>query len=105
MNKLPISPGLLISMAIRFDHSFGVHAGVFDTYETLEEKQVSLLDLMAKFYSGLETTGGQIMEEMTGEGFYSFDKEHVYRNIPTLEGLEKAVELATSIRDDQHDTK
>lgn len=99
---LPISPGLLISMAIRHDHSFGMQF-----QHGLEEKQINLIYKMAELYKIREDlTDRQLLEEITGEGFYSFEREHIYREWATPAAFTVAADLATSIEnDDQHDTQ
>ena len=83
---LPLTPGLLISMAIRFDHSFGILMGLFDSFTSLEKKQIALLhDVMVHYRRGHALsnyrmgTEAQLWEEMTGAGFYRPEKESSYR--------------------------
>lgn len=79
-NILPLTPGLLISMAIRNDHSFGFHMGSFET-GTLEEKQIRLIDRSYQEYLTYENGGeiqNQRLEELTGEGFYRPEREKGY---------------------------
>ena len=61
--KIP-SEGLLVSMAMRWDHSFG-----FNQSYTPHERR-SLMRSM-----------GQIYQEVSGQGFYNPEKENRYVNI------------------------
>ena len=110
MGILPLTPGLLISMAIRYDHSFGFHTGslmMFSDGETLIDKQIKLIREAATCYhrlkglyeaewvsKSLAGTDLQLFEEMTGEGFYQPDREEGYCNAATIAALREAKQLA-----------
>lgn len=86
---LPLTPGLLISMAIRYDHSFGILMEPFDRWAgfgNLDNKQVNLLnDVMTHYKRGQELSNysigieAQLWEEMTGVGFYRPEREESYQ--------------------------
>ena len=95
---LPLTPGLLISMAIRYDHSFGILMGYFDSHKTLVSKQCQILDdVMVYYRRGQELsnyamgTEAQLWEEMTGAGFYHPDRESSYQASAEPFALERAV--------------
>lgn len=83
----PLTPGLLISMAIRNDHSFGIWMEGFEfEHSTLEEKQIALLREMLEYYRRgqqlsecASRTETQLWEEISGEGFYRPDRENWYQ--------------------------
>ncbi len=104
MTFSPLTPGLLISMGIRYDHSFGISMGMFDAHSSLESKQIDILNKVLEYYSrrheiansakpGTET---QLLEEMTGTGFYSPEREDWYRETATASGLAEAHRLVES---------
>lgn len=89
----PLSIGLLVSMAVRMDHSFGIKMGVRDD---LDAKQQSLIrkayDAFFAFGAGtLENR--QVAEEIEGNGFYMLHKEESYRGWLTPASLEYAENL------------
>lgn len=97
---LPLTPGLLISIALRHDHSFGISMGSFERYSGLAEKQITLLGVAMEYYKrGQELStyamGGeaQLWEEMTGVGFYHRDREDAYTAMALPESLREAERL------------
>jgi hypothetical protein len=97
---LPLTPGLLVSMAIRYDHSFGILMGAFDSYTDLSEKQIMLLRAVMVYYrcgqelSNYATgTHAQLWEEMTGVGFYRPEKESAYQASAQPAALLEAVRI------------
>ena len=101
MTLLPPTPGLLVSMSIRHNHSFNILMKGFERYENLEEKQIALLEKMADYYaSGKVFNDKQVLEEATGAGFYSSDLEDGYLSSCTTEAVKiKAIELAKMVRE------
>lgn len=95
MNKeaYPLTEGLTASIAMRLDHSFGIHRFSFETggNETngeLYERQQKLLK-KAKYAYGFilngsddpnigESDNRRIKDEMFGEGFYSPERDGWY---------------------------
>lgn len=91
----PKTPGLLISMAMRSNHAFGI---------ANEKQQVSIVEHVGAFYDKVASnktyvttddaiTFKQLCEEMYGEGFYRPEHEFHYRSYATLEAMAKAKEL------------
>lgn len=100
MNIFEVTPGLLISMAIRYDHSFGMEdwfAISAKNKRPLYEKQIDILDKVAEIYRADGNGDVQLIEEMTGEGFYRPDLESSYVNMATPEGRGRASWLAEII--------
>lgn len=104
---LPLTPGLLISMAIRYDHSFGIWMGPFETSSSLEEKQLAILEDVIGYYSrrheitnSARGTDAQLREEMTGQGFYRPDREAEYVSGVGRAILDRAVELIEGVSDE-----
>ncbi len=104
---LPLTPGLLISMAIRYDHSFGIWMGSFETQSTLEEKQRSILDEVISCYSRRQEitnsasgTDAQLREEMTGQGFYRPEREAEYISGVSRAVADHAAELIEGVSDE-----
>jgi hypothetical protein len=74
MTLLPLTPGLLLSMALRYDHSFGIH-GPFDPEPDLASKQMAIFDQAVEYWrtrhdEPITVTDRQLREEMTGVGFF-----------------------------------
>lgn len=90
MNILPLTPGLLISMALRDDHSFGILMQPFET-GTLEAKQKKRISEAFEIYKAGGADNRQLIEEMTGQGFYRLDLEGSYQNMATAEALNHAI--------------
>jgi hypothetical protein len=104
---LPLTPGLLISMSIRNDHSFGMND--IHAYEMLDlarfgmEKPDPLVDKQKKLIgiSFMEYTdyieGAEVQsqrkEEIVGEGFYNAEREEFYKSYAQPEALRYAQEL------------
>lgn len=66
------SPGLLMSMAIRYDHALAI-PGYYDQFGEPGDHQrrlESTLRVMEQLY-----------EEVAGHGFYHPDREQAYRNL------------------------
>lgn len=100
MNIFEVTPGLLISMAIRYDHSFGMEDwfGVSEKNKRpLYEKQINILDKVAEIYRADGNEDVQLIEEMTGSGFYRPELEGSYINMATPEGRGRAAALAEMI--------
>ncbi len=102
----PITPGLLISMAMRLDHSFGVSLGIFED-EDLPTKQVKLLNEVIPYYrrrlqitNSATGTDAQLGEEISGQGFYRPEREDQYQGMATPEGLAEAVRLSEEYSDE-----
>lgn len=94
VNFLPLTPGLLISMAIRMNHSFGYWMMAFEKYQDLTQKQISILNEVCEIYHQKMTCGdSQLIEEMTGNGFYSSDRETYYCDSVSPDVLEHAMSL------------
>lgn len=113
MGVLEITPGLLISMAIRLDHSFGLRNnnpfwGNEETAEEHADRQIKLIREVALSYKKIkslinETTWDykrstvedrQLAEEMTCTGYYKPDLELVYRGWATDDALLEALRIA-----------
>jgi hypothetical protein len=93
---LPLTPGLLISMAIRMDHGFGADFGGFGfDQRPLIERQRETLDVVFKeyvdAYNGVPIQS-QRLEECTGNGFYRPDREESY--VTSWGAANQAVEYA-----------
>jgi hypothetical protein len=80
---VPIKPskGLLNSMAIRYDHGFGMSCGMSD--KEIEEMRKNEPIMGRQFRTLREresmlTTMGQLHEEVVGMGFYQEWKEEEY---------------------------
>lgn len=98
---LPLTPGLLISMSIRNDHSFGMLNNLFDSanHESLADKQTKLISQSFNEYSayiGGEQIQGQRQEELEGNGFYAPERENQYRNWCQPEALHYAEGLCAA---------
>lgn len=103
---LPLTPGLLISMAMRLDHSFGISMGMFEK-EDLSTKQVNRLNDVIPYYrrrlqitNSATGTDAQLGEEVSGRGFYKPDREDWYQGMATPEGLAEAVRLCEEYDDE-----
>ena len=72
--RLPKDPpeGLLMSMALRYDHGLGV-PGYYDTFGTQGFHAKRLLSTLA--------TMRQLYEEVSGNGFYSPEREQYYKDL------------------------
>ncbi len=97
---LPLTPGLLISMSVRNDHSFRTEKvwGSFvpDGPRPLEEKQISLIETSWAEYQAYMAGAriqSQRQEELTGKGFYHPDRENLYLSLPTPRALLRAQQL------------
>jgi hypothetical protein len=66
------TPGLLMSMAIRYDHGLGV-PGYYDSLLGPGEHQKKVMSTLAVM--------AQLYEEISGQGFYSPDREDHYRTL------------------------
>lgn len=82
---LPLSPGLLISMAIRMDHGFGASfPDIFGlSSKPLGERQKETLDKVFEEYVNAHAgvpIQSQRLEECTGGGFYGPEREDAYLN-------------------------
>lgn len=94
---LPLTPGLLISMAIRMDHGFGASFPDMFGFDSkpLGERQKETLDAVFDEYvtahAGVPIQN-QRLEECTGAGFYAPDREDAYLN--NWGGTSDAVEYA-----------
>lgn len=110
MNILPLTAGLLISMAKRYDHSFGFNPAsmvIFSSGETLIDKQIRLIRTAATYYKNLENSregeiykdpfSNQLLEEMTGEGFYKPELEDDYKSKATRAALNEAEQIANAV--------
>jgi hypothetical protein len=111
MTFLPATPGLLISMSIRFDHAFGFDyesllSGKPSNETVLETRQIKTIRLMKLFYDQVvsnktfvatydRATHKQLCEEMTGEGFYRPDREEIYKSSAKDGALREAIQLCT----------
>ena len=98
---LPLTPGLLVSMSIRNDHSFGVLHDLFDSndHESLADKQTKLISQSFNEYSAYvrgEQIQGQRQEELEGNGFYTPERENQYRNSCQPEALQYAEGLCVA---------
>lgn len=97
---LPLTPGLLISMAVRTDHSFGIPniwgSLVPSNPCALEDKQIALIEKSFSEY-GVYAAGqpiqSQRQEELTGKGFYSPEREAAYCGTATPSALLRAQQL------------
>jgi hypothetical protein len=115
MGILPLSAGLLISMAIRKDHSFGIRTYLHpDSKEldckALSDKQIRLIRQARLDYEKInllinekypdisKEEPGELLssiEEARGFGYYKPELEQVYRGWATDEALIEALRLAT----------
>jgi hypothetical protein len=102
----PLTPGLLISMAMRLDHSFGISMGMFED-EDLPTKQVNRLNDVIPYYrrrlqitNSATGTDAQLGEEISGQGFYQPGREDQYQGMATPEGLAEAVRLCEEYSDE-----
>lgn len=90
---LPLTKGLLVSMAMRSDHSYGLDKpeGLDDiemmlncghTNESRIKLIIEMFDLYKRFVCGYQPTekwwDDQVKEEVTGKGFYTPEKEISY---------------------------
>ncbi len=91
-----LTPGLLIAIAVRYDYSFQsmhINRGGYP-HDSLSQKQKNLLRI-AQYYWEMyidDTIGGifngdQIVEEITGTGFYRPELENVYMAMATPDAL------------------
>ena len=85
----PITKGLLVSMAMRADHSYGLDKPEGDspfscghTNESRIELIINMYNLYRRFVCGYQPTeawwDGQVKEEILGTGFYQPEKENIY---------------------------
>lgn len=68
------TPGLLMSMAVRYDHALGM-PGFYD--QTLFGKKVSDIDHAERLRQAISTMR-QLHEEVVGTGFYKPEREAEY---------------------------
>ncbi len=81
MTDYPPTAGLLISIALRFDHGFGIWLGVgFEFLDNdLPSKQLRLLNHAANNYRNRDTLKDrQVLAEIRGVGFYNPKEEEYY---------------------------
>lgn len=99
----PLTPGLLISMSIRTDHSFGTTMFEWSGIPgpPLEEKQINLISGCFEEYknhvAGLPVQV-QRLEEIQGEGFYRPELEEQYCNWASRDALNYAEGLVKAYR-------
>lgn len=92
----PLTDGLLVSMAFRYDHSFGfeappeVPADLIQLFGHTKESRKQIIVKMREYYAkfsasdcqppeyGNDNTELQLFEEVSGEGFYSTGRESTY---------------------------
>jgi hypothetical protein len=74
--KFPLTAGLLISMALRYDHAFGMNFSFNPDFDFVE-CQKNTLQYAITVYRG-EVTNPRVEEEMYGNGFYSPERESFY---------------------------
>jgi len=97
MKILEPTAGLLVSMGMRYFHSFSFWTGSFEQYPTLEEKQLMILDEVADIYATRKFSK-QLLEEVTGAGYYSTDLEGRYISFCTSRKVRvRAAELAKAL--------
>lgn len=101
---LPLTPGLLISMSVRNDHSFSFDDTAFgfggNNRMTLAQKQMYLIS--TSFTEYMDYVGGlavqeQRREEIVGEGFYRPEKEQEYLNMAHPQAVALAQVLTAKI--------
>ena len=111
MAFLPLTPGLLISMASSYDVGrFLVARGVFND-KPLKDRQIELLRKMKFTYDDLKAGKSMLANEIEvgthayskmaleveGKGFYRSDKEAVILSTVTLEAANEAKLLCQAI--------
>lgn len=111
MGILPLTAGLLISMAIRHDHGFGLAPQFFPgtvSKETLATKQIKLIRKMRLAYDQLAEEVNdvddppaladvQLWEEVVGKGYYRAALDSQYLDYATPEGRREAIDLASQV--------
>lgn len=101
---LPLTPGLLVSMALRYDYSFStilLRQPDDPENETLEEKQIRLLFEVFSFWQNRKEIIGMEVDlfeelmsfEMTGNGNYRPENENVYKALSTATAWTTAVSI------------
>lgn len=80
----PLTLGLLASMAIRYDHGFGICMTPWETHDKFLKRQRECLDTVLAYYklyctNSKEAVDPQLNEEITGKGFYypCHEKEYI----------------------------
>lgn len=74
------TPGLLISMALRYDPALGM-PGYYDRARLAQGPRGAALPTHAQQYHRVLAIVAQLYEEATGQGFYSPDKEDLYTRL------------------------